>query len=512
MRSRWSLYLFLVLLLICCTDKVEKDPSTSRSIDTTQKEVETLFNQGMLYYWGKEYARSVRAFDRSIEIDPSCAICYAARALALSRNFERGNDILTIPLPDDDRERAFVFAVAARLDRRGIQLDTLREIRSDYPDDPDLASLFAEALMDREGKPYWQRGGEPREHTEEALSILQTTLSAYPNHTGANRLYIELMTVSENPALALAPAERLVASLSGEVAYLQTLPATTFIRLGRYQDAVNLSSKTNGLFEDHDTNEESTRQQVAWYALAMQGKKKDAKRAAQRSVSQVPYERIDSDVTLERNVPTYLFYLVQFQDWEEVLRQPTPPRNLIYTNAMHHFSRGIALLKKGDVAGARQEQKQLQALLKEPLLKNIPSRDWYPHDVAQVANLYLQGEIAASLDDAKMMQEKFQKAINLEDKLPLREPPHWFSSVRLAYAKHLNCLGESEKAEELLLEDLKRHPMNGPALYNLMESLMMQGNVFSAQEVERHYKKAWSEAEISLEEGCPEILTEEEEK
>ena len=45
--------------------------------------------------------------------------------------------------------------------------------------------------------------------------------------------------------------------------------------------------------------------------------------------------------------------LVRFGRWDEVLRQPAPPREWLYTRGVWHYARGLAFAAKGQAAEAR---------------------------------------------------------------------------------------------------------------------------------------------------------------
>ena len=66
------------------------------------------------------------------------------------------------------------------------------------------------------------------------------------------------------------------------------------------------------------------------------------------------------------------------------------------------------------------------------------------------------------------------EAATKEDQLAYDEPSDWFFPVRHLLGAALLRAGRPEDAEVVYLEDLRRHPENGWALYGLAQSLAAQ--------------------------------------
>src|SRR5258706_12828388 len=58
-----------------------------------------------------------------------------------------------------------------------------------YPNDLDIATLYAESLMDLHPWKFWSHEGKPNEGTTEIVSTLESVLRRDPNHLGANHYY-----------------------------------------------------------------------------------------------------------------------------------------------------------------------------------------------------------------------------------------------------------------------------------------------------------------------------------
>ena len=94
--------------------------------------------------------------------------------------------------------------------------------------------------------------------------------------------------------------------------------------------------------------------------------------------------------------------------------------------------------------------------------------------------------------------KSFEAAVEMEDGLPYMEPPYQYFPVRHALGAALLESGKPADAEKVYREDLRRNPLNGWALYGLLQSLRMQGKTFDAGQVEREFQKAWALADTTL--------------
>ena len=88
----------------------------------------------------------------------------------------------------------------------------MRQVVSEFPDDLDAATLFAEAGMNLHPWGLWHTDGTPEAGTDEIVSTLESVMKRDPNHLGAIHYYIHAVEASAVPERALAGANRLAAS------------------------------------------------------------------------------------------------------------------------------------------------------------------------------------------------------------------------------------------------------------------------------------------------------------
>src|SRR5207247_3404229 len=80
----------------------------------------------------------------------------------------------------------------------------MRDLHAKYPDDPDIATLYAESLMDLHPWRFWTHEGQPTEGTQEIIDVLESVLKKHPHHMGANHYYIHAVEASPHPERALS--------------------------------------------------------------------------------------------------------------------------------------------------------------------------------------------------------------------------------------------------------------------------------------------------------------------
>ena len=96
-------------------------------------------------------------------------------------------------------------------------------------------------------------------------------------------------------------------------------------------------------------------------------------------------------------------YLVEarFGQWDLILTEPVPPRDLPFTTAMWHYARGLAFSAKGRRSEAAQEESDVASITTvippdRPLGTSNRAKN-----VAEVAQEVLAGEIASAGGDRK---------------------------------------------------------------------------------------------------------------
>jgi tetratricopeptide (TPR) repeat protein len=501
-----------------------------RKIRTTSPAAQRYFDQGLRLVYAFNHDEAQKAFEEAARRDPHCAICHWGAALCLGPN-------INLPaIPDraaaavreartaaklvshaSPAERALIGALqkrytdpppadaAAQKKVDEAYAAAMREVAKRYPEDLDVQTLAAEAMMDLRPWDLWTKDGKPQPGTNEIVSTLERVLAKNPNHPGANHYYVHAVEASSRPDRALASAKRLEAMMP-DAGHIVHMPAHIYIRTGDYEGA----SAANRRAIDADTRymakagpQSIYQMYVAHnhqflFASAMySGRSAESISAARNTVAAVPIEMLKAmpgfDIVL--TYPTLA--LVRFGRWEEVLREPMPPEDFPFAQAMTHYGRAIALSSLGKAAEAAVEKSEfdrLAALVPAEATESLNAA----RDLLAVASHALAGRLAAKAGDRTGAIRELTTAAELEDKLKYAEPPDWYSPVRQSLGAILLEAGQAKDAERVYREDLARNPKNGWSLFGLAKSIEAQGDAARADSTRQEFREAWQRADIEL--------------
>lgn len=491
------------------------------------------FDQGLILSFGFNHAEAARSFRESQRRDPNCAMCFWGEALVLGPNINAPMDPLVVPqafaalekavaLKDHatEKEAALIQALAMRYsnevmpDRSPLDVayaEAMRAVAQQFPDDPTIGALLAEALMDLHPWDFWSRGGEPKPWTPEVVSKLESVLDQSASHPLANHLYIHIMEASPNPEKALPSAERLPALVPGS-GHLVHMPAHIYIRVGRYRDAV-LANQHAVKVDEHYLNhahEESLytaayvphNSHFLWAAAIKLGQQQLAMQAALETAASVKPEMMRAPGiggTMQHFWTIPLYTKIAFGQWSNILAEPAPPVDLRYPTAIWHYARGLALVRQGKLEAAQQESMKLTEIARDPAVAKLTVFDLNNIvDILAIAEAVLEGEMAAGHGNYEEAVRQLQRAVELEDGLNYTEPKDWYLPSRQVLGAVLLDAGKAVEAERTFREDLQDHPQNGWALFGLEQSLRAQGKTDEAESALQSFRQVWSDADVTL--------------
>lgn len=491
------------------------------------------FDQGLILSFGFNHAEAASSFRESQRRDPNCAMCYWGEALVLGPNINAPMDPSVVPqafaavekaltLKDQvtEKEGALIQALATRYskevmnDRSPLDVayaEAMRGVAQQFPDDPAIGALLAEALMDLHPWNFWSKGGEPKPWTPEIVSRLETVLDQSASHPLANHLYIHIMEASPNPEKALPSAERLPALVPGS-GHLVHMPAHIYIRVGRYRDAVLANQhavKVDEYYLNH-AHEESLytaayvphNSHFLWAAAIKLGQRQLAMHAALNTAATVKPEMMRAPGiggTMQHFWTIPLYTKVAFGQWPEILAEAKPPVDLRYPTAIWHYARGLALVRQGKLEAAQQESTKLAEIARDPAVAKLTILDLNNIvDILAIAEAVLAGEMAAGHGEYETAVGFLQRAVELEDGLNYTEPKDWYLPSRQVLGAVLLEAGKAMEAERVFREDLQDHPQNGWTLFGLNQSLLAQGKSDEAESVHQSFRQVWSDADVTL--------------
>ena len=500
--------------------------SLHHPITITSEQAQRFFDQGLRLVYAFNHEEAIRSFEAAAQLDSQAAMPYWGIALALGPNInsemEKKDERRAIEMVQKARrlaghitpvEQAYIEALVTRyVGRKGVKrkgLDeayakAMRSVAQRFPEDADAATLFAEALMDLRPWDFWKPDGRPQPGTEEIVTTLEAVLVKNPDHPGACHYYLHAVEASLQPERALPCADRLPGLMPG-AGHLVHMPAHIYMRVGKYHEAVEGNQQAAHVDEQYFASQHTTGEYAdgyyrhnlhfLWASLAMEGRNVEAMKAARDVAATITVEEASKDRSKEFYLPTPIFSMIRFGRWEELLKEPVPPKGLRLMDGMWRLGRGLALVATGRLPGAEGEHVVLAGLTKQ-VRRDRTTEEKTQRAFLKIAERILSGEIAARhqrYDDAIRL---FEEAMKMEEALPYSEPPLWPLSVRHHLGAVLLLADRPSEAEAVYHADLLRHPDNGWALTGLIQSLRAQQKNDQAAEAEDRFKKAWAHADF----------------
>ncbi len=538
--------LFIVLALGCASAPEARAPMEpallfegmgdhKRRVSTDNERAQRYFDQGLALVYGFNHDEAAESFSYAAHLDPDCAAAHWGEAYALGPNYNKDhpsaeqNERSLAALERARRarnaspvERDLIAALALRFtdpqpkDRTALNeayAGAMGELWKKYPEDDDIGTLYADALMNLNAWKLWSKDGKPRRHTEEIIATLKRVLKMNVNHPLANHLYIHALEPSPNPKRAEEAADRLAGLVPG-IGHLVHMPGHIYMRIGRYMDSVETNRKATALDRAYFARKKGTQGVYHWYhahnehflawSAMYAGRYEDAVLACERIVAALPEEFLSKPPAAEYVTSIYHVY-VRFGKWGQLLAAPPPPSTRHYALAMHHYGRGIAYANTARFGEARSEaaafERHAAAVPRDMATRRVPA-----HDVLEVARQMLAGETAFLSGDERQDKEKglehLRRAVSAEDGFRYQEPSSWMMPARHALGALLLDAGEVEEAEAVYREDLELHAENGWALNGLAECLERQGRTGEAADVRRRFDDAWSHATVKTNASC----------
>jgi tetratricopeptide (TPR) repeat protein len=499
-------------------------------VKTKNKLAQRYFDQGLMMLYAFNHMESERSFRSAAAEDPHLAIAWWGVAMAVGPNLNdptslehdaKGSEAIAKAVKlrkhASAPERGLIDAQAKRYGAKSDEdLPKLAEayatamgkLANKYKDDPDIRTLYADAVMNTMPWDYYDTDGTEKRDIGRAITILEGTMDRWPEHPGANHLYIHAVEASAHPERAVPAAERL-GPYAPAAGHLVHMPSHIWVRVGDWADASKANEDATKADEDYITQcHIQGRYPLGYYphnlhmltfASMMEGRSAVALQASKKAAGQMPREMQEEPpgfAALFSSLP--VFAMVRFGRWDDLMAYPQPLDKKGLVQAMWRYGRTIALARTNKVDDARKELEEMKKEIARPELASYKARHDNALDLLKVAQELAAGEVESAAGQIDAGIEHFRKAVAAQDALFYSEPEDWYYPTRQSLGNALLKAGKNEEAEKTFREDLKHHPDNGWSLFGLQQSLSAEGKNDEADEVQQKFDKAWARADVKL--------------
>lgn len=537
-----------------------------------------LFSQGMLHLYGFNRPEAERNFQAAVNSDSSCISCYLGLAMANGPNINNGVDEDNImkgkaalqnalkrvrsiqAASSKDSYHLLVALIEAQISRFANSTDIwntkgqeyfdqkyaekMKSVFEAYPYDDDVASLYAESLVLLSPWFYFQLSSrkyssgisfDPQYNMkmvgviQPAFDILKSVLDRNIKHPLALHMYIHITEQGLSPQLGERGADALFALMQSHGAgHLVHMPAHTYLRVGRFADAIEASLRAvalDNMYTEKCFEPYASGHNIALLVMAAiySGREAIAVEYAAKSAMAMPAE---ASQYLSALFPTPLdLVLAHFGRWDSILKlystetMPTSPvvsdkeaaSTTAYAMTIKLYAQTLALVgsKRFDEAS-----ESLAALGRTAL--SIPPQDlavdhiFYPYhaELAQLMNATANAAYLLSKRNYDVALRALEEAVLLQDTFSYMEPENFYFPLRqcvgaarlyaaldgasTAEASPAEKKGGEERQRNLIVgavdayvDDLKEHPRNGWSLKGLLLALQHLGSLGLLPQLQR---------------------------
>lgn len=501
-------------------------------IHTADDSAQFYFNQGINMYYSFHIIEAMASFKKAARFDPGCAMLYWAQALTYGPNI---NDLGYAASPDalkaiqhatelmksiPEKEKRLIEAqqiryssdsLASREKLNQLYANKMKDLYHQFPDDADVAALYADALMLQHPWDLWKTDGTPKPWTPAIREVLEKLLVKTPDHPGANHYYIHVMEPSPYAAKALPSANRL-GRLTPGLSHTVHMPSHIYLRTGNYdkgtevnESAVKSYQKTIPLYAPvtgadflyiiHNLHMQTNHALLAGRSAYSLSSATDTRNSISKEYLSIP-DALGNYIQYIYMTPVLVN--IRFGNWNKLLEETEPNPSMVYANILYHFGRGMAFIQKSQVQDAKKELQSLSELMSDSSL-SIPLTPFSPAiDGATIAENILSGSIALKEKKNREAILFFEKAVSTEEGMVYNEPRDWLLNPKHYLANAYLKSGEPKMARTILEKDLQNNSENGWALFGCWQALKAENNKAGADKMLSRFKVAFQKADTKL--------------
>jgi len=479
-------------------------------------EAQKTFEKGVALLHSFWYEEAEKAFTQAATEDPKCAMAHWGVAMSLwhqlwdwpkEDTLKRGAEELKTAerlKPPTERERDYIAAAEAfythgagkKAGKDGDASDD-HEARArayseamekvytrygvggsapnDSPADHEAAAFYALSLLASEPD-----GDTTFANRKKAAAILEKLFQIEPDHPGIAHYLIHTYDKPQLAQLGL-PAARRYAAIAPASPHALHMPSHIFERVGDWQDDItsNLASiaatrKTAAMHMGGESHQFHAMDFLI-YAYLQSGREDEAAKWIEEVKTMPSMKMGDTDMRAFAAAKFPAMYALEMHQWSAAAKLEVLPDSDRGDKAYTYWARAIGAARSGDIAGAKKDVSEIEAIRREELARNKK----YQAESVQMA----EDEASAWVMHAEGRNDE---AIALLEKVANHEDAVGEEQTSMPAREMLaDILLEMHKPERALSEyqlDLKFNPKRFNGLYGAGQAAEMAGKASDANE------------------------------
>ena len=461
--------------------------------------VQKPFARGVALLHSFWYEEAEKEFLEIANDDPHCAMAHWGVAMSLwhqlwnepdAKVIARGLSEATagekLTRKATPREQGYLAAIAAfysdsdKLDhaaRAKAYSDAMRKVYESYPDDHEAATFYALSLLASE-----PHNDETFANRKQAAAILEKLFAIEPDHPGVAHYLIHSYDKPQLAQLGI-PAARRYAQIAPAAPHALHMPSHIFARVGLWQDDINsnlasvaATRKTAAMGMGGEGHQFHAMDFLV-YAYLQSGRESEAQKIIEEVKTMPPMHDMYGMGFDPRTYALSEFpaiYDLELRHWSDAAAL-VPVEGAHGSRSVTFWARAIGAARSGNVAQARQDLEQIEAVRKQMLAdKNTDFAEAAEQDYQEASAwiAHAEGRDDEAIATLRTLADKNDKLGDEPRTIPARE--------MLA-----DLLLETKHPQQALAEyqtDLKLNPNRFNALYGAARAAEEAGKQSDANE------------------------------
>jgi tetratricopeptide (TPR) repeat protein len=413
------------------------------------------------------------------------------------------DDSTKVPMVISDVETQLLFAIRKLTCHPGLDYtlsddivgrpygNAMRSVHEKYPNDPEVAYCFAEALMVLNAWQLYEfpTGKAVSPDVEETRHVLEKCLTIHKDHAGLCHMYVHLSEMSAHPEKALEACKPLRNNFP-HAGHLIHMPTHIDVLVGDYESCVKYNCKAIEADERSMQNSPGTagresfyfgyivhNYHMAVYGAILGGFEQKAMELARKLNEFVREDMFEVYPDLTAYLESYsaldIHVMIRFGRWKELLDLVSPKnkRLMLFRAASIRYAKALAHASLGNIDEAKREANIFDSLRGDPEAEHRILHNNSVANLLAIDGVMVRGEIAYREEDYDEAFSLLRKAVNMQENLNYDEPWGKMQPIRHALGGLLLEQGQIGESEEVFRKDLTFHPNNPWALVGLINTL-----------------------------------------